>query len=393
MDLLDNNLIQNPYLQTLVSCLMDKFIAFGFQGICELFRDKSSSGLLCKQLLQCLRESYRDTCDHFGWEWNESAIEDLLADNKIFSSANGFWTGVVYILYQVSGAYETNIVNKEVEDFWRDRFNQNLACQQQLYNYLNQVPNRGISCPKMVGGDFIEYQNAFATPLFLESTVGDEKALLSDVYIPAKYKITTQIGEARGNFVEMLEAFFKGEKGFTVGQGIECDVIPFNQTFAILIMGKPGSGKSSFVSYLSTLLPEMAGHRPFYIVRLRNMSASEINSEDPIQGLLEYIGIDKNSLLNSIMILDGLDEVCALYRRTNFQLYLRRLLKDFERINGLKLVITSRTGYFRMDNVLAKYCLTLNIENWDNDDLELWSKKYGEKHPGLKSIIKKTVII
>ena len=389
MDLLDNNLIQNPYLQTLISCLMDKFIAFGFQGICELFRDKSSSGLLCKQLLQCLRESYRDTCDHFGWEWNESAIEDLLTDNKIFSSANGFWTGVVYILYQVSGAYETNIVNKEVEDFWRDRFNQNLACQQQLYNYLNQVPNRGISCPKMVGGDFIEYQNAFATPLFLESTVGDEKALLSDVYIPAKYKITTQIGEARGNFVEMLEAFFKGEKGFTVGQGIECDVIPFNQTFAILIMGKPGSGKSSFVSYLSTLLPEMAGHRPFYIVRLRNMSASEINSEDPIQGLLEYIGIDKNSLLNSIMILDGLDEVCALYRRTNFQLYLRRLLKDFERINGLKLVITSRTGYFRMDNVLAKYCLTLNIENWDNDDLELWSKKYGEKHPGLKSIIKK----
>ena len=137
MDLLDNNLIQNPYLQTLISCLMDKFIAFGFQGICELFRDKSSSGLLCKQLLQCLRESYRDTCDHFGWEWNESAIEDLLADNKIFSSANGFWTGVVYILYQVSGAYETNIVNREVEDFWRDRFNQNLACQQQLYNYLN----------------------------------------------------------------------------------------------------------------------------------------------------------------------------------------------------------------------------------------------------------------
>lgn len=154
MDLLDNNLIQNPYLQTLASCLMDKFIAFGFQEICELFRDKSSGGLLYKQLLQCLRESYRDTCDHFGWEWNESAIDDLLADNKIFSSANGFWTGVVYILYQVSGAYETNIVNKEVEDFWCDRFNQNLACQQQLYNYLNQVPNRGISCPKRVGGGF-----------------------------------------------------------------------------------------------------------------------------------------------------------------------------------------------------------------------------------------------
>ena len=67
----------------------------------------------------------------------------------------------------------------------------------------------------------------------------------------------------------------------------------------------------------------MVESRPYYIVRLRNLLRGQINSDDPIQGLLEYIGIEKKDLVNSIVILDGLDEICALYDKTDFHRYLK----------------------------------------------------------------------
>ncbi len=383
------SIIQNPYFQQVVGYIVEQVLSNGYQRFRSTTRYNDARILLAGQLLSCLEKAYFDTCTHFGWEYNNSAIEELLKDDVFLSFSNNLQSSLINILFRASGADETGIADEDVINYWLDSFSMNLSFNQELYNYLNQNRNERASIlpQSKIKSDCKEYFDAFREPLFLESAIGDgARALLKDVYIPAKYKVGTPEGEKRVDFARMLDSFFNAREEFTWQQDDRFPVIA-NRIFAIMIMGKPGSGKSSFVSYLSTLLPSMAKSRPYYIVRLRNMLKSQINSVDPIQGLLEYIGIERSNLVNSIVILDGLDEICALYQKTDFHTYLKMLLQNLSVVTGLQLVITSRTGYFRIDSAIENFCLTLHIENWDNSDLDLWSKKYLTVHPSLHDTI------
>lgn len=382
-------IIKNPYFQQAVGFVVEQLVSNGYQKFRSTSRYNDAHKILARQLLSCLERAYFNTCTQFGWECNYSAIEELLKDKDFLSFNNSLQNSLISILFCASGADETGIADEDVINYWIDSFFVYLSFNQELYNYLNQNSNQRMNeTPHSnINSDCKEYFDAFSEPLFLESDIADGAiALLEDVYIPAKYKVATLEGEKRVDFAKMLDSFFNARKIFTLQQDDRFPVIA-NRIFAIMIMGKPGSGKSSFVSYLSTLLPSMAKSRPYYIVRLRNMLKSQINSVDPIQGLLEYIGIERSNLVNSIVILDGLDEICALYHKTDFHTYLKMLLQNFSVVTGLQLVITSRTGYFRIDNAIENFCLTLHIENWDNSDLDLWSKKYLTVHPSLHDTI------
>ena len=219
--------------------------------------------------------------------------------------------------------------------------------------------------------DTADYLKSYVDPLFMESQIGDGKtALLKDVYIPAEYKN----GSRRESVESLLWQFF-GEAFLPV------------RNIGVMIMGQPGSGKSSFVSYIANKLQEVMPTRTCYIIRLRNMKKSQINADDPIQGLLEYLRIEEDRLEDAILILDGLDEICALYQNTNFETYLNRLLQNCSTIKKLRLVITSRTGYFTVDNRISNYLRIVQIENWEDKDLDKWSKAYAMVHPSLQEII------
>lgn len=233
------------------------------------------------------------------------------------------------------------------------------------YFFLNRI--RGKAKTSSRHDDTADYLKSFVDPLFLETQIGDGKtALLKDVYIPAEYIN----GSKRESVESLLWQYFKAD--LNVG---------------VMILGQPGSGKSSFVSYMATQLQDMMPNRECFIVRLRNMKIKQINAEDPIEGLLDYLRIEEDELDNAILILDGLDEICALYQNTDFQTYLIRLLQNCSSIKSLKLVITSRTGYFTVDNRISNYLRIVQIENWENKDLEKWSDLYAGIHPSLQGII------
>lgn len=244
---------------------------------------------------------------------------------------------------------------------------------QDIFEYFFFDRIRGKAKTSSCHDDTADYLKSFVDPLFLETQIGDGKtALLKDVYIPAEYKN----GSRRESVESLLWQYFKA------------DYLPV-MNVGVMIMGQPGSGKSSFVSYMATRLRDTMPNRAYYIVRLRNLKIKQINAEDPIQGLLEYLRIEEDELEDAVLILDGLDEICALYQNTDFQTYLEKLLHNCSTINKLKLVITSRTGYFTIDNRISNHLRIIQIENWENKDLEKWSDLYAGIHPSLQKTIAK----
>ena len=219
-----------------------------------------------------------------------------------------------------------------------------------------------------------DYLKAFHEPLFLESHIGDGNiASLHNVYVTPKYM--EKESHKRKSLGSLLMSYFSGQQ------------LPNKDSIGALIMGRPGSGKSSFISFLATKLKKTDSSIPFHIIRLRNMRSEQINHKDPITGLLEYLNLREHHLEDTILMLDGLDEICALYQNADFHSYLRKLLRDLSRVKGMKLIITSRTGYFVIDDEIQKLCCSYSIENWDDRDLEKWSKAYVKIHPGLQNTI------
>lgn len=268
----------------------------------------------------------------------------------------------------------TSIV-KKTEERAKD-IQESLEETNSLIKELTASVKQNGSC---VDKDFIsksnteDYLKAYNEPLFLESQLKDgNAALLSDVYIPADYK--DQTGKRR-SIRDLLFDYFYGK------------ALPTEGARSVMIMGKPGSGKSSFISYIGTQILEKMPGKTFFVVRLRNMLSEQINNNDPLSGLLEYIGIDQHALHNSILILDGLDEICALYRNTDFRNYLTKLLQNLTQVKNCKLVVTSRTGYFSLDDRIKRFFMIVQIENWENKELERWSEAYIKKHPGLRQTV------
>nr|MBQ4454315.1 pentapeptide repeat-containing protein [Clostridia bacterium] len=221
-----------------------------------------------------------------------------------------------------------------------------------------------------------DYLKTFHEPLFLESHIGDgNKASLYDVYVSPRY--IEKETRKRKSVERLLMSYFAGQ-GF-----------PHKNVIGFMIMGKPGSGKSSFIAYLAMKLRRKNSPMTLHIVRLRNMKSQQINHEDPITGLLEYLNLQEYQLKDTILMLDGLDEICALYQNSDFHSYLRKLLHDLSKVKGLKLIITSRTGYFAINDEIQRDCYILTIDNWDNKDLEKWSNAYAKIHPGLQNVIVK----
>lgn len=239
------------------------------------------------------------------------------------------------------------------------------------YYFLDRI--RG-GIPVTYTDDSESYTKAFHAPLFLETAINDNNpALLSDVYVPAEYMPTPG---TRKKIYYLLQSYFSNQE------------LPTATAVGIMILGQPGSGKSSFIAYLANELHN-ASSKQYYIIRLRNLRSSQINAEDPIQGLLEYLNIEEKDLIDSILVLDGLDEICALYSNTDFSVYIKMLLQNVSTIQNMKLVITSRTGYFSVDEQLEKSLYIIKIENWDDSNLREWSRSYSSKHPSLQKVISK----
>lgn len=332
---------------------------------------------LTAQFIECMESALSKTCADHKMEYLEGSIRTAV--EELTKELNGINSSITMKLILVKAIGEESI-NKGVVDTWLKHFKYYLVCNQELYNYI--VLNYNCSKDKTkhtISVDNETYIKSFYYPLFLESILDDECiATLDQVYIKPKCKLDGK----KYDLYDMVLAFLDKHNTHDMYDKLK-------EYKAMMILGKPGSGKSSFISFLSTHLSGEFDDKKVYIIRLRDMLEQQINSEDPIYGILDYMNVTKIELHDAVLILDGLDEICAIYKNTDFYIYLAKLLHNSQKIENLKVILTSRTGYFNIDKKIAKFCFFATIENWDNSDLEEWSNKYSEIHTSLETVIDK----
>ena len=130
---------------------------FGEKFLDKLLKTKpeqlESSELISRQLYDALNESLKITCEENKWEYDNHAISDTFCEGK------NMWTGIdspaklISVLSVAIGNEHCNLITEEIAEFWLDAFNREVACRQQLFNYLHIQENRQ---PLHYSGDIID---------------------------------------------------------------------------------------------------------------------------------------------------------------------------------------------------------------------------------------------
>ena len=219
--------------------------------------------------------------------------------------------------------------------------------------------------------DFEKYLSLFNRNLFLDkkSTIK-----LSDIYIKP------HCVRYLSNSNEKID-LFKYVCGF-ISQ--DQYVFDYEDKYRVLfIFGKPGIGKSSFVSYVAA--NKSLFKHDVYFIRLRDMEPNYILQMAPLDGILEYLGSPKSNLKMTTLILDGLDEISAIYNKS-FIKYIKELIQSCDK-NDIYLIITTRDGYFDYQSELQRFTYRVDMSLWSRSDMERWKSIYVKEHPELSETI------
>lgn len=204
-----------------------------------------------------------------------------------------------------------------------------------------------------------EYQKLYQDTLFWENLLEDDKkATLRNTYVKPCIKPQN------------------GSYGFNLKKWVQD-----KDSRILLLYGKAGIGKTSLVSRFAL------GNRlnPIYhILKLRKYT-DKLNSSDSWKSIKECFKYeDDNAYEGSILILDGLDEVCVLNQEFDGSKFVENLSRtlgtDFGR--SIRVIITSRMGYFNEDR-FNRYVELATVQ-WEESSVNKWCDRYCRTHENRK---------
>lgn len=213
-----------------------------------------------------------------------------------------------------------------------------------------------------ISDDLYEYIKSYNRPLFLEDDTG---VSLGDVYVDpviegTENRITDEI----------------------------YDWYEYGNEKILIVKGAAGIGKTSLVSrliadtYGDSDTPNNLNENEVYPIILRKHYSKFDNIDAqrmPIEVFEKILNVTEMNLDNSLIILDGLDELTLLSTEFNCNEFLKNLSIELERFSNTKVLITSRP----MDKI------DVDIENvgiksvvWEKEQILTWCdnfKKASEK--------------
>ena len=214
-----------------------------------------------------------------------------------------------------------------------------------------------------IADDNEEYNIIYTKALFMENEVGDSKAAtLKNVFIKPSLE------NDRITLEEKL-------KTWRNSSNINTDKYTYANSSVFLLYGKAGVGKSSFTSYI--ISENILGDK-CHAVALRKY-ADKLNHKRAWESVKEiYECSDEKLYKGTVLILDGLDEVCVLQQGFDGKAFIEDLTDNIP--NGVKILITSRNyeGYF--NEVEATYDLTIETIIWTNMQIKEWCEFYVQVH-------------
>ncbi len=208
------------------------------------------------------------------------------------------------------------------------------------------------------------YINSFKTPLFLHKKNPD--VILSNLFVFQKYN------DGKDDLQERLENFIQSD------------------SHVLIIEGDAGNGKSSLVGWMNYHYnlgdddsKNMFGDKKLVTIRLRDLK-KELIKEDFCEALFEYTKTHdpdefETVFENSVVVLDGYDELCMILGGTEYSLkdsMLEELLECF--YDSLKFIITSRPHYINKNSLRIEYD-SIYLNHFDKAKRDEWITAYRDK--------------
>ena len=144
-----------------------------------------------------------------------------------------------------------------------------------------------------------------------------------------------------------------------------------------LLYGKAGVGKSSFTS--NAIATNLFGSNCHAIALRKHMN--KLNHVKAWESVKDCFKCNDDASYNSsILILDGLDEICVLNKEFNGKEFVENLKNNAP--SEVKILITSRNheGYFK--EVKPDNKLIISSMVWSDDEIINWCEKYCSVHKG-----------
>lgn len=218
--------------------------------------------------------------------------------------------------------------------------------------FVSLVPNRAD-----------EYKEAWERPLFLDepSSAWDEEKTIP-VALADLHTIPLFVWKKnKKNSAEIGELL---EKIATVEESRER---------MLVILGQPGSGKSSLLTYFLNEFDGQLG-REIVLFRFVDFKVDDWDSVAIEELLQEQCGLDKKSLSGKILIFDGLDEVKVKGERLLEQLYdkfaCEKEIKDFS------IIVTCRENYINNNSLECSY---ITLWPLNEEQISQYYEKYCQK--------------
>lgn len=208
------------------------------------------------------------------------------------------------------------------------------------------------------------YINSFKTPLFLHKK--NSNVVLSNLFVFQKYN------DGKDDLQERLENFIQSD------------------SHVLIIEGDAGNGKSSLVGWMNYHYDlgdddskNMFGDKKLVTIRLRDLN-KELIKENFCEALFEYTKTHdpdefETVFENSVVVLDGYDELCMILGGTEYSLkdsMLEELLECF--CDSLKFIITSRPHYINKNSLRIEYD-SIYLNHFDEAKRDEWITAYRDK--------------
>lgn len=243
----------------------------------------------------------------------------------------------------------------------------------------------------LVESNASHYASHYQEPLYWENYAiyDDKKASLQDCYVSLPYYFQEKYSDLPTLPLEELLAFFLCGTVYPaisdLPRYVQNKVYSLSQRSTALIRGPHGSGKTSLLCKLAydILNGRYKTDRCFFGIDLKSLANTTVLEPDGLLGVvLEYLNCGTDELENSILCLDGIDDLLFLLGKESLvDTYIDRLAVDIAKISGCKCIVTASSG--KISGKKHDTLWVAGLREFSKESRDELVQKYAAVHPAV----------